>query len=523
MGDEVPIQARWIVPGSIVVLAFVLRIWGLGDESLWIDEAASLWFVQEHGPVSLWLEVAGNEPHPPLYYTLLDGWTSIAGLSSAGLRALSVVFGTATVGLTYLFATEVADRRTGLLSSLLVGLSVYHVHAAQQARAYTLLSAATVLSMLLFVRALQRPSRSRLAAWVAAAIFLGYVHVFGLFILAAQFLVFVATSSSRSRLGGSGPRWRRAWGLIGFGLAPWILTVAYGMETGEMAGRVGWILAPDGEVFARLPAVVLGLKYEVGPQPRLLISLALAVGLALGWRSLIDGGAPGLGRGGAAALTGAWVAFGLIAPFVLSHLYLPVFLERYAIVASPALFVVLARGVTSLSVPLAVPLATLLVAGTAFPLPAYYDRDLHAPWDEVAGLIASRADEGDLVVVGNYHPGFMQTYTAFDFYFDRPGVPTEGIATDAITREDFVSLLDDRDTVWLVLSRAGTPNVERLQRFLVEEGYEKTESWERLMIDVYRFASDEGDLTASTAAGLDRRADPSCTSTRGSPCSSPGN
>jgi mannosyltransferase len=80
----------WLLCALVGVLALGLRLPTLSSRSLWLDETYSAWFA--HLPLrELWTRAPLYETHPPLYYTLLKGWSALAGCSEAGLRSLSVL------------------------------------------------------------------------------------------------------------------------------------------------------------------------------------------------------------------------------------------------------------------------------------------------------------------------------------------------------------------------------------------------------------------------------------------------
>jgi uncharacterized membrane protein len=67
-------SARWRVGSTaglllILLLAGALRFWGIGAESLWLDEATSL-VVADNPPATI-VALTAEEIHPPLYYLLL--------------------------------------------------------------------------------------------------------------------------------------------------------------------------------------------------------------------------------------------------------------------------------------------------------------------------------------------------------------------------------------------------------------------------------------------------------------------
>jgi len=83
---------------GVVVAGIGARLYQLGAESLWWDEAASWGFSQL--PVhELWSSVPQYELNPPFYYTLLRIWSFVAGNSEVALRLPSAIFGAMTIPL----------------------------------------------------------------------------------------------------------------------------------------------------------------------------------------------------------------------------------------------------------------------------------------------------------------------------------------------------------------------------------------------------------------------------------------
>lgn len=64
------IPALTVTIGAITLFGLLLRLYRLGDASLWIDEAYSAWFSSRDWAY-LWGEVPKFETHPSFYYSLL--------------------------------------------------------------------------------------------------------------------------------------------------------------------------------------------------------------------------------------------------------------------------------------------------------------------------------------------------------------------------------------------------------------------------------------------------------------------
>jgi uncharacterized membrane protein len=154
---------------ALTVLAAALRLYGIGHQSLWFDEAYTVMLVKL--PLARMLStIPKTESTPYVYYILAWVWTHIFGRGAADLRALSALFGTAVVPVAYL-ATErlLENRRTALCVAALASVSPLLIWYSQEARAYELLVLTAACTLLAFAYARERPTRRRLAAWALAS------------------------------------------------------------------------------------------------------------------------------------------------------------------------------------------------------------------------------------------------------------------------------------------------------------------------------------------------------------------
>ena len=123
----------WAARGGILALGAGLRLWGLGSESFWQDEAWT-WSIIQGSIGELFHALINHDAHPPLYYLLLRGWSWIFGNSEFSLRLPSALLGIAALPVIYTIGVYVKDRVTGVLAMLLLALSPAHVYFCQEAR-----------------------------------------------------------------------------------------------------------------------------------------------------------------------------------------------------------------------------------------------------------------------------------------------------------------------------------------------------------------------------------------------------
>jgi len=160
----------------LLLLAFAIRLYHLDFQSLWRDEVDAILFA-EKGPLGLlpWFIEPGQ--NGPLYYLLLSFWITLVGRSDFGVRFFSLFWGVLLVPLIYQVGRRWLERRVALLAALLVGLSPYLVWYSQEAKMYSFLAFLSLLSVQLYLLALER---NRWYLWLAYLLATGlsmYVHI----------------------------------------------------------------------------------------------------------------------------------------------------------------------------------------------------------------------------------------------------------------------------------------------------------------------------------------------------------
>ncbi|MFL5945280.1 MAG: hypothetical protein ACJ74D_04690 [Gaiellaceae bacterium] len=208
----------------------------------------------------------------PLHFVLAHTAFALHG-SPQTLRWLSLVFALATIPLCYDLAWRVAGEFAGITAAALAATSQLLAVYGTFGRMYSLFAFASALSLDLFVRALDRPGRSTVAAAAAAAFILLLVHPFGVFVFAAEAVVAVL-------------RWRvRAlpFALAGVALAfPYLrLSGRYDPDAG-MSAPEALLRALGGSAGGYGPGlIVFGIVATIGALSLARMHAAFAAGLIL--------------------------------------------------------------------------------------------------------------------------------------------------------------------------------------------------------------------------------------------------
>ena len=134
----------------VLWLAFALRVWQLGAQSLWYDEAVSLFIAQK--PVAALIAHTAGDIHPPLYYLLLHGWLAWAGPSEFAAAYFSLCFGVLLVAMSFRLARDLFGFNVAFVAALLLALSAFNLWYAQEVRMYTLVACLGVASTYCLLR-----------------------------------------------------------------------------------------------------------------------------------------------------------------------------------------------------------------------------------------------------------------------------------------------------------------------------------------------------------------------------------
>ena len=429
----------------VVALGTVLRLYHVGSQPLWVDEATSLRFARQ-SLSQLWSWSTLVDPgNPPLYYSLLHGWL-VFGDSEATLRIMSVVFGVLTIPLVYALGRTVRDHRLGIVGALLCAISPFQVWYAQEARAYSLLTLGATAAMLGVAYPppdLDRSVRVRAAGWAWLAYVLGTTVA----LLAHNTAVFLPIGANILMLGwwwghGRGPRgFLRDWLLAQLAVlclwGSWLPAYLQQVAHGE---SYSWIPRPTvGSVLSGAYAVYGGVTRATPYILEALVVLALA---SLGLRSWRD--------------DRRWLAFVLIfslaAPLgeLIVSVWRPIFLTQTLIWAAVPICLAVAAGVLSLRPRATAAALVALIVFAGFGLRSYYVLHDKEAWDQVAAYVDQRLQRGDAIV---FSEEFLEI--PFDLYHATPqtySVPEIGLAG---TSDDTFTVLQEtrtRKRVWLIVS-----------------------------------------------------------------------
>jgi uncharacterized membrane protein len=416
----------WVM--GLTLLGFALRLYHLGESSLWMDEAFT-WF-RASLPLGEGLRaLLAVMNHPPLHQLLMALVVRVE-TSEFFLRIPSVMAGVVALPVIYRVGRQLGGRRVGMSAAALLAVNPFHVWYSRDARDYAFVALLALLVFGLFLQLLR--GRRAWGRFTLISSLLYFTHYFGLLAALVQFAYLLLNLRHRYRL--LRP-WMLSQGLAFLPLAAW-LAALYMQE--EQVLSIGWIPAATlGDPLLSLwnfsllyteqwtMLAILGLP---------LFGLALVLGLkASRYRQLL----------------GLWLFLPFLSILIVSwatgrNLYV----DRYFIISLPIYLLLLATGTVwlrqhALRYGLTVGLILAMTLGTSqiYTSPVLAKED----WKGAVAYIADRFQAGDAVALRSAYD-----LAPFLYYgHNLPWVPIEQ-SLEHGSSTPWAAITTDRQRLWIL-------------------------------------------------------------------------
>ncbi len=330
---------RWRL-SIILIVAFVLRCWGLDTQSLWLDELHTM---VESDPDTSWQVMLDYlmccDQHPPLSFALSKILFLLFGHTAVVARSLSVVVGTLSVFVLYQLGKELVNRQVGLVAALLTCFNYFNLHYSQEARPYILSFLFAAWSFVFLLRLIKGSSLKNAVLYAITALLMLYSHYFGLMVMMAQIAIgvlffFLEKEQKKQYL----IHYSISGAIIGVGFAPWLPFLL------EMSAiKKFWIAPVDGDFAVSFFLEFFGNLDLLKP----ILALLLLHYCLMVFRSASS---PDMSFKKQTlhfsfVIVLFWIGISLLVPYLRSVLVVPMLLSRYAIVVLPAFLVLIAYSI----------------------------------------------------------------------------------------------------------------------------------------------------------------------------------
>jgi mannosyltransferase len=468
---------------AVLLLAALLRIYHITQQSIWFDEAFA-WNIIIQDDM---FPRISTDTHPPLYHLMLRVWVFFSGDSPLALRYLSALASIMTVAFVYRVGREVVFMFTKrahprmrpydvhyapVLAAFVIALSDAEIFLAQEARNYALYTFFVTLSMWMYLRWLRRPSMISALWWASSVTALVYTHYLGLFIPFIQGLHVLLFLRGRMRINGVG-----ILALSGLPVLPWFIFVTIPQTQNALDNSLPFAIDSNWDTLLHLRGNFLGAQWA------LMIVLAIAGLFAMTGR-FAESPLQKRHKYGAFFIVFMWFAVPFSVLF-FGNYFAELLTERKLLIVVPAISLMIGFGLSRMDNLARIFLvAVLLIYGVST---VDYWREKE-PWDEIAAESLIYTQPSDLAIaevqVGQYPMKYYwqrqlpdgANFTTYPYLIDLTMAPTLDWYTyyDAHLPQLFVENQRKRSgdvaTVWLVFWGGDEIIFERL----AENGYART-------------------------------------------------
>jgi uncharacterized membrane protein len=419
----------------------LIRLYRLGDDSLWYDEILS----HQRATVGLGdaYSLIREGTHPPGYSQIvLRPWLAI-GDGEFMQRLPSAAFGVVTVMVTAAVGIRLAGRWGGLAAAALLTFMPIHVYYSREGRMYALLALVITAWVAALIRARERDTWPNwVAYWVLGASTL-YIHYYAGFTVLSVVAI-TAVHELRAGWTGRSRRWLIATVGIGVAFLPWLPTFGYQLGNTQLKHLES--LVPG--FIALLP--VLFFTGFAGHSAFETIAVITALGLLFGlriWISRTDSDQKSGTEFANSVIVGAVV--GTLVLSVILSLIRPLFFVRYFVGIVPLFAVIVGSALTRIRVGAVAAFVVLLIIGVVHTIPTVTDT-WRPPLAQATEHIEAEGSEGVAVVsvgIGRYQ-GTLDLKHYLDPAIDVVDIidnPAESRVVDALLRFD-----EATETVWVI-------------------------------------------------------------------------
>lgn len=177
-----PSRAHYLLLAVVLLLGFILRVYGLGQHDYWQDEVHGVLRANHIGLVLTEGYLVSN--HPPLYPLLLAGWRALGlGYTEASARFLTVLMGLGTLLAAYALGRRVWSPQAGLMAAFLLAVSPVYILHSRELKDYMLLPMTGPLGALALLKAFEKNRWRDWAVYGLAVALMCYSETFAAFLL----------------------------------------------------------------------------------------------------------------------------------------------------------------------------------------------------------------------------------------------------------------------------------------------------------------------------------------------------
>ncbi|MBU1854367.1 MAG: glycosyltransferase family 39 protein, partial [Nanoarchaeota archaeon] len=380
----------------ILIFGLIFRLNGLTSESAWLDETLSVYKARYFS------DIVNNFPawHCPFYLLLAGIFVKTFGPSIVALRILSLFFGISSIIMIYILGKELFNRRIGVITSLFLAFSSYHIFYSQEARMYSLLFFLSLISMYFFIKYFNNNNKNCLKFFCITTVLSLYTHLFSILTLVAQNIFFILSNFFKKNF-----QRLKEWIVFQFVIVmvsiPALVSIFLNVDFVNL------------EVWRRgfVEFSFLEINFSGGWWTSMLFRYLLVYGLiflVLKWKHI------SIKDKNSLSLMVLWIIIPILFSIIYTYFIGNLFIARYVIYLSIGYYFLVAFSIDKLHKYLKVPVIILFLVLTSIYLLDFQEQPHRGDWKGVSQYIQSIQEGYEHIII---EPGFA--LIPFSYYHDK--------------------------------------------------------------------------------------------------------
>lgn len=380
--------------------------------------------------------------HPPGYFALLWIWTHLFGFSEIAVRLPSVFLGVGTVIFTYLLGKELFAKKTALIASLLLAVAPLHVYYSQEARMYSL-SAFSAAASSYFLWQMVKGKKWSMLGYIVASVLVLYSDYVTYLIFPAHFIYLLISHERVWK------RWLASLFFSFLAFLPWLGVFPQQIIEGREASLnlPGWEKVAGGADLKNVALVFIKtIVGRISFDNKWIYGMISAAGIIVyGWLIFLSIKK----MNPAVKFLLLWFSTPLVLAVLISN-FLPMLSYFRMLYILPALYLLLAYGLTLLPKQTAKFLTIVLVVANIFFLGIYYTNSKfqREDWRGATKFLDKVAGDSSIVLFEDNHVKFPYLYYTEGKSLGFRGLKHVQAKSDRDV-EDVEKLLNDRKRIYL--------------------------------------------------------------------------
>jgi len=350
----------------ITIIALFLRLFNLMGKTIWFDESVSVYF----SSVPFYEHFFSNMM---TYYSFLSTWNSVFGIGLFQARIFSILLSLLSIYLIFIIGRKFFNLKIGLLSALLMSISSFYLYFSQTAKLYPLTVVLVLLSVYYFLDLLEKPTKKNYLFYIISTVGLIYTNVHGVWILVFENIFFFFYGKNLKK-------WIKNQLKLGILLLYWFYlffdrAIVSNLSQGSNAVfRTKATFSQYSSIFSEFSSnkfvMILFIIFTV-----YFLFFVLVKKEKL--KSLLQ-----------IRMLFFWFFIPLVCTWIISLIGIHAFEIRYFLTIYPAFTLFFAYSVSQIKNKYFFGMVVIILLMASFySIPAYYETDIHKPWNEIGNYI----------------------------------------------------------------------------------------------------------------------------------------